>query len=246
MRCRASNEVRLHTVGRPLPGVEVRISDAGEILVRSGKRVRRILQAGRGHARKRSTTAGCTPATPATSSPTATSWCWAGCRRSCTPPRASATSRTTSRTGSSSARTSRMSRCSAAAATCCRRSSASTRKPVGHWAEVRGISYMSYADLSQKPEVVELVAAAVQHVNATLPDGTAAAALRQPAQGVRCRRRRDHAHPQAPPQRRRGALPADHRRHLRRPRRRCTMKRTIGYEIGRGRRHRAPLAVQEV
>ncbi|MET0211089.1 MAG: AMP-binding protein, partial [Burkholderiaceae bacterium] len=30
------NEVRLHTVGRPLPGVEVRISDEGEILIRSG------------------------------------------------------------------------------------------------------------------------------------------------------------------------------------------------------------------
>ena len=29
-------EVRLHTVGRPLPGVDLRISDAGEILVRSG------------------------------------------------------------------------------------------------------------------------------------------------------------------------------------------------------------------
>ena len=30
------DEVRLHTVGRPLPGVELKISDAGEILVRSG------------------------------------------------------------------------------------------------------------------------------------------------------------------------------------------------------------------
>ena len=45
------------------------------------------------------------------------------------------------------------------------------KEPVGHWAEVRGISYMSYADLSQRPEVLELVAGAVQRVNATLPDG---------------------------------------------------------------------------
>ena len=45
------------------------------------------------------------------------------------------------------------------------------KETVGHWAEVRGISYMSYADLSQKPEVIELIAAAVRHVNAALPDG---------------------------------------------------------------------------
>jgi long-chain acyl-CoA synthetase len=45
------------------------------------------------------------------------------------------------------------------------------KEPVGHWAELRGISYMSYADLSQKPEVIELVAAAVKRVNGTLPEG---------------------------------------------------------------------------
>ncbi len=45
------------------------------------------------------------------------------------------------------------------------------KEPVGHWAELRGISYMSYADLSQKAEVVELVRAAMQRVNATLPEG---------------------------------------------------------------------------
>ena len=44
------------------------------------------------------------------------------------------------------------------------------REPVGHWAEMRGISYMSYADLSQKPEVIALVAEAVARVNATLPE----------------------------------------------------------------------------
>lgn len=44
------------------------------------------------------------------------------------------------------------------------------RETVGHWCELRGISYMSYADLSQKPEVTDLVAQAVRHVNETLPD----------------------------------------------------------------------------
>ncbi|MCO5118183.1 MAG: AMP-binding protein [Burkholderiaceae bacterium] len=44
------------------------------------------------------------------------------------------------------------------------------REPVGHWAEVRGISYVSYADLSQKPEVLELIAQAIRHVNATLAE----------------------------------------------------------------------------
>jgi len=45
------------------------------------------------------------------------------------------------------------------------------KEPVGHWAELRGISYMSYADLSQKPEVIELVVAAIKRVNGTLPEG---------------------------------------------------------------------------
>ena len=44
------------------------------------------------------------------------------------------------------------------------------REPVGHWAETHGISYVSYADLSQKPEVLDLIAAAIRHVNATLAE----------------------------------------------------------------------------
>jgi long-chain acyl-CoA synthetase len=39
---------------------------------------------------------------------------------------------------------------------------------VGHWAELRGITYMSYADLSQKPQVMDLLLKAVERVNAAL------------------------------------------------------------------------------
>ena len=40
----------------------------------------------------------------------------------------------------------------------------------GHWAEVRSLSYTSYADLSQRPEVYELVKGVIRHVNETQPD----------------------------------------------------------------------------
>jgi long-chain acyl-CoA synthetase len=45
------------------------------------------------------------------------------------------------------------------------------REPVGHWAELRGISTTSYADLAQRPEVIALVREAIARVNATLPEG---------------------------------------------------------------------------
>jgi long-chain acyl-CoA synthetase len=44
---------------------------------------------------------------------------------------------------------------------------------VGHWAEERGVAYTSYADLSQRPEVVELIASVVRHVNRVLTPGLA-------------------------------------------------------------------------
>ncbi len=40
---------------------------------------------------------------------------------------------------------------------------------VGHWAEQRAISYSSYADLSQHPEAIALVAGVVRHLNETQP-----------------------------------------------------------------------------
>lgn len=39
---------------------------------------------------------------------------------------------------------------------------------VGHWAEQRGLAYTSYAELSQLPEVLDLLQQAVQHVNTLL------------------------------------------------------------------------------
>jgi long-chain acyl-CoA synthetase len=41
---------------------------------------------------------------------------------------------------------------------------------VGHWAEQRGISYTSYADLSQKPAIIDLVGTVLAHVNGTQPE----------------------------------------------------------------------------
>lgn len=41
---------------------------------------------------------------------------------------------------------------------------------VGHWAEVNGVAYMSYADLSQHPQVQALLRETVARVNRTLPE----------------------------------------------------------------------------
>ncbi|KXX66408.1 AMP-dependent synthetase/ligase [Marichromatium gracile] len=44
---------------------------------------------------------------------------------------------------------------------------------VGHWAQINGVPYTSFADLSQKPEVYALVRAEVARVNALLPPALA-------------------------------------------------------------------------
>ncbi len=41
---------------------------------------------------------------------------------------------------------------------------------VGHWAETNGVPYVSYADLSQRAEVHDLLREAFRRVNRTLPD----------------------------------------------------------------------------
>ncbi len=164
------NEVRLHTVGRPLPGVDVRISDEGEILVRSG-----------------SVFGGYFKLPEATHEALTDGWLRTGDAGYVEPDghlvvlgRLSEVVHTAqgeryipnyieNRLKFSpyikDVAVLGRGRDTLAAIVCI------DKEPVGHWAEVRGISYMSYADLSQRPEVLELVSTAVRRVNATLPDG---------------------------------------------------------------------------
>jgi long-chain acyl-CoA synthetase len=164
------DEVRLHTVGRPLPGVDVRISDAGEILIRSG-----------------SVFGGYFKQEQATREALDGEWLHSGDAGYLEPDghlvvlgRLSDVVHTArgeryipnyieNRLKFSpyikDAAVLGRDRDQLAAIVCI------DKEAVGLWAELRGISYMSYADLSQKPEVADLVAEAVRHVNGTLPTG---------------------------------------------------------------------------
>lgn len=42
---------------------------------------------------------------------------------------------------------------------------------VGQWAQEHGVAYTSYAELSQRPEVYDLIAGVIDHLNAALPSG---------------------------------------------------------------------------
>jgi long-chain acyl-CoA synthetase len=165
-----TEEVRLHTVGRPLPGVEVKISDNGEIMVRSG-----------------SVFSGYYKLEKATREALEDGWLRTGDAGYVEPDghmvvlgrlsevvhtaqgeryipnyienrlKFSPYIKDVAVLGSG--------RNTLAAIICI------DKETVGHWAEVRGISYMSYADLSQKAEVLKLIATAAQRVNSILPDG---------------------------------------------------------------------------
>lgn len=164
------DEVRLHTVGRPLPGVELKISDAGEILVRSG-----------------SVFNGYFNQEAATRESLVDGWLHTGDAGYVEPDghlvvlgRLSDVVHTAkgeryipnyieNRLKFSpyikDAAVLGRGRDTLAALICI------DKDAVGLWAELRGISYISYADLSQKPQVIELIASAVKHVNSTLLEG---------------------------------------------------------------------------
>src|SRR5699024_5539100 len=44
---------------------------------------------------------------------------------------------------------------------------------VGHWAQENGVTYTSYADLSQKSEVLDLIAGLIRRIHTKLPEGLA-------------------------------------------------------------------------
>ncbi|WP_342130509.1 AMP-dependent synthetase/ligase [Hydrogenophaga sp. OTU3427] len=166
----APDEVRLHTVGRPLPGVEVKISDGGEILIRSG-----------------SVFAGYHQNEAATRDTLEDGWLHTGdagyleadgqlvvLGRLSEVVHTANNERYIPNYIENRLKFSPFvkdvavlgkGRETLAAIVCI------DKEPVGHWAEVRGISYISYADLSQKPEVIALLADAVRHVNTLLPEG---------------------------------------------------------------------------
>jgi len=162
-------EVQLHTVGRPLPGVDVRISDSGEILVRSGsvfggywnneEATRAALEDGWLHtgdagyleADGHLVVLGRLAEVVHTAQGERYIPNYIENRLKFSP-----WIKDVAVLGKG--------RDTLSAIVCI------DREPVGHWAELRGISYMSYADLSQKPEVIELVAQAVARVNVALPE----------------------------------------------------------------------------
>jgi len=163
------DEVRLHTVGRPFPGVDVQISDAGEILIRSG-----------------SVFSGYYKQEAATREALRDGWLHTGDAGYLEPNghlvvlgRLSDVVHTAkgeryipnyieNRLKFSpyikEAAVLGAGRDTLAALICI------DKEAVGFWAELRGISYMSYADLSQKPEVIKLIQEAVKHVNKALPE----------------------------------------------------------------------------
>jgi long-chain acyl-CoA synthetase len=164
----ADDEVRLHTVGRPLPGVEARIGDAGEVLLRSES----LFKGYRNNPE-------------ATASALRDGWFHTGDAGYLEPDGqlvilgrveevvlTRGGQRFVAQYVENRLKFSPFIREAAVlgagrdhlAALVCIDFDA-----VGHWAEVRGISYTSYADLSQEPEVYRLIGERVRQVNRLLP-----------------------------------------------------------------------------
>ena len=122
-------QVRDDTVGPPVAGVEIRVADNGEILVKSPGLFRSTTATAPPPRKRTAVTAGSAPATPATWTPTASSRSSTAPRTWASSPTAACSRPSTSRTSSSSSRTSRKPWPSAPAARMSAPSSTSTWKP---------------------------------------------------------------------------------------------------------------------
>ena len=95
------NGFRFGSVGKPMAGVEVKIADDGEVLIKGPNIFQGYYKNEERHRARRSRTAGCTPATSAGSTTTASSTSPAARRTSSSRPAARTSRPPTSRTGSS-------------------------------------------------------------------------------------------------------------------------------------------------
>ena len=87
---------------------------------------------------------------------------------------------------------------------------------VGNWAERHGLPYSGYTDLASRIQVYDLIQECIEKVNRDLGEGGpsrqfADPALPDPAQGVGCRRRRAHAYPESSPRLHRREVRRSHR-----------------------------------
>ncbi len=109
---------------------------------------------------------------------------------------------------------------------------------VGNWAERRNLAYTSYTDLAQKPEVYDLVAAGDRAGEPEPGRGRRAGrgadpALPPPAQGAGRGRPGDHPHPQGAARLRRPEVRGAHRGALLRRAPTSTVEAQVTYEDGR-------------
>ncbi len=163
-----SGEVRLHTVGKPLPGIEIRIAENGEILIRG-----------------ESVFDGYFNDEAATARALAQGWLHSGDAGYLEPDgqlvvlgRVGEVVHTKGGERFIPAYIENRIKFSSYVRDVCVLGAGRERlaalvcvdeEAVGHWAQVNDVPYSSYAELSQKPEVQALVAQVLRHVNEVLP-----------------------------------------------------------------------------
>ena len=174
-RCSPTARPIPNTVGRVFPGIEVRIDRYGEVLVRSPGMFKGYYKQPRGDPRRHDRrTAGCAPATPASSTGAAISSSSIA-RKRCRQARRrhgvrAAIHREQAQIQPVYRRGGRVRR---RPAVCRGDRSRSMPTTVGNWAERHNLAYTSFQDLSARPEVRALIRDEIRKCNAGLPEAIA-------------------------------------------------------------------------